>query len=135
MKTKLHIGTKMFLKDPYVVRVEHPGTEPPNLDLTHFRKFLKTAKSLTTASWGYSNPEYRIVGETKHTATVTFLNNHSNTFYVPVYGCYSYWAFTDELDALQFRLTVGENAAQMYMWPANIKFTITEYIDDKSTSV
>ena len=39
-------------------------------------------------------------------------------------------AYTNEMDALQFRLTVGENALQMHMWPNNIQYTITEYFED-----
>jgi len=129
MKHKLHIASRMFLTNPYVVRVKHPESiSYENQNLSEFRKMLKLAKTQITDTWGYSNPAFEIVKtewEEVKTHNQAWIN-HSPT----VIECHSYWVFTNELDALQFRLSVGENAIQMHMWPTNIKYTITEYFED-----
>jgi hypothetical protein len=114
----------MFLTDPYVVRVKHPeSVSYENQNLNEFRKMLKLAKAQITDTWGYSNPIFEIV-KTAGEVVVLF---GTISIDVPVEECHSYWVFTNEMDALQFRLTVGENALQMHMWPKNIKYTIYEY--------
>ena len=129
MKTKLHIASRMFLTNPYVIRVKHPeSVSYDNQNLSEFRKLLKTAKSQITDTWGYSNPIFEIVKSEWEEITVR--NQSQLNYSPPVQECHSYWVFTNELDALQFRLSVGENALQMHMWPKNIQYTITEYIED-----
>jgi hypothetical protein len=124
MTYKLHIASRMFLTDPYVVRVKHPeSVSYENQNLNEFRKMLKLAKAQITDTWGYSNPIFEIV-KTAGEVVVLF---GTISIDVPVEECHSYWVFTNEMDALQFRLTVGENALQMHMWPKNIKYTIYEY--------
>jgi hypothetical protein len=101
----------------------------PNLDLAEFRKLLKTAKSMITETWGYSNPDYFIVRTTEvNLISINGVGSFPTT--VPEYECYSYWAFTNDMDATQFRLTVGDSARRMQIWPTRVKFTITEYIED-----
>ncbi len=132
MKSKLHIASKMFLQNPYVVRVRHP--ECPNelnIRLGEFRKMLKTAKTQIADTWGYSNLTFEVI-KSDSVRAVAF-NGQAMNFFIPSSECHSYWVFTNELDALQFRLSIGENALQMHMWPTNIKFTITEYYDDENT--
>ena len=133
MNYKLHIASKMFLKDPYIVRIVHPESTMVNLDLSKFRQLLKTAKSIIGDSWGYSNPEFEVI-KTVESTVVTSAGVSSFSFSVPEYECHSYWVFTNEMDALQFRLTAGDNAKQMHIWPKKIKFTITEYYNDNNTS-
>ena len=124
MNYKLHIASRMFLSNPYVVRVKHPeSVSHENIKLGEFRKMLKTAKTQITDTWGYSNPEFEIV----KTAGEILVLFGSVSVDMPVSECHSYWVFTNEMDALQFRLSVGENALQMHMWPTNIKYTIYEY--------
>ena len=133
MKSKIHIASRMFLKDPYVVRVSHP--ECPNsfnISLGEFRKMLKIAKLQITDTWGYSNPRFEIIKSDAMQAVA--FNGQQMHWLNPVEECHSYWVFTNDLDALQFRLAVGENALQMHMWPKNIKFTITEYYNDENTN-
>ena len=126
MSYKLHIASRMFLTDPYVVRVRHPeSVSYESQNLSEFRRLLKTAKLMIRDTWGYSNPVFEII----KTDGEEFTMFGNVLFNVPITECHSYWVFTNELDALQFRLMVGENAIQMHMWPNNIKYTITEYVD------
>jgi hypothetical protein len=131
MKYKLHIASNMFLANPYVVRVRHPESlSAENMNLAEFRRLLKMAKNSTVSSWGYSNPMHEVVksdGETLSFGGGFCIN-------LPTFECHSYWVFTNELDALQFRLSTGENALQMHMWPTRIKYTIIEYYNDKDTN-
>jgi hypothetical protein len=130
MNYKLHIASRMFLTDPYVVRVRHPeSVSYDNQNLSEFRKMLKIAKAQITDTWGYSNPVFEII-KTDGEPGVIFTGITTTQWFTPTTECHSYWVFTNELDALQFRLSVGENALQMHMWPNNVKFTITEYIED-----
>ena len=133
MKYKLHIASRMFLSDPYVVRVKHPeSVSYENQNLTEFRRLLRTAKLMIRDTWGYSNPQFEII-KSDSIQAVAF-NGQVIPWLNPVSECHSYWIFTNEMDALQFRLTIGENALQMHMWPKNIKYTITEYYNDENTS-
>lgn len=127
MTYKLHIASKMFLINPYVVRVRHPESiSYDNQNLSEFRRLLKTAKLMIRDTWGYSNPIF----ESVKTDGEEFSLFGSIKYTVPLIECHSYWVFTNELDALRFRLSVGENALQMHMWPTSIKYTITEYFED-----
>ena len=133
MKHKIHIASRMFLTDPYVVRVKHPeSVSYDNQNLTEFRKLLKTAKSQITDTWGYSNPVFETI-KSDHEPGMAVNGIQTTQWFMPLKECHSYWVFTNEMDALQFRLTVGENAIQMHMWPNNIQYTITEYFEDSDT--
>lgn len=130
MKYKLHISSSMFLTDPYVVRIKHPESPSrENMNLSEFRRLLKMAKN-SVSSWGYSNPMHEVVKSDGE--TVSFGGGYCIN--LPVFECHSYWVFTNELDALQFRLTAGENASQMHMWPTRIKYTIMEYYGEDPDS-
>ena len=123
MKKKFHINSTMFLQDPYIVRIDH---SPPEMfygqySIAEFRKTLKVAKTLIHGTWGYTTPDYEVLSSPEIT---------SSNYFPPTFQLRSYWVFDDELDATQFRLTVGNDAIRVYMWPAGNKFTITEYIDD-----
>ena len=130
MKHKIHIASRMFLSDPYVVRVRHPESiSYDNQNLSQFRQLLRTAKLMIRDTWGYSNPVFEIV-KSEHEPGIIVGGMTTTQWYTPLTECHSYWVFTNEMDALQFRLTVGENALQMHMWPNNIQYTITEYFED-----
>jgi hypothetical protein len=126
MRIRFHINSRMFISNPYVIRVTHPEcTSPENMRLGEFRKMLKTAKSQITDTGGYSNPEFEIIK-----SNITTNISLQKFWDAPSVQCHSYWVFTNELDALQFTLSVGENALKMHIWPTNVKYTITEYIED-----
>ena len=130
----MYFASRMFLKDPYVVRVVHPESPTPsNVNLGEFRKMLKVAKSQITDTWGYSNPRFETI-KSDAVQAVAF-NGQQMNWLNPIDRCHSYWVFTNEMDALQFRLTVGDNAMQMHMWPQSVRFTITEYYNDENTTL
>ena len=107
-----------------MVRVKHPeSVSYENQNLSEFRRLLRSAKLMIRDTWGYSNPVFENV-RSDGEEIVLFSNF---TYTAPIIECHSYWVFTNELDALQFRFMVGENALQMHMWPKNIKYTIYEY--------
>jgi hypothetical protein len=124
MNFKLHIKTPMFLHNPYVVRVVHTDSTPDNIKLVEFMQYRKKAKQEITSTWGYSDPTFEII-KSDNAETLT-LFGHTVTYNSPIQRCHSYWVFTDEADALQFRLTAGESI-KMHMWPKKILFTIYEY--------
>jgi hypothetical protein len=124
MTYKIHIKSRMFLHNPYVVRVTHTDCTHANMNLAEFMKFRKKAKQEIKATWGYTDPAVETV-KTNNTETLNIFG-HISTYNVPIEKCHSYWVFTDEADALQFRLTAGESI-NMHMWPHKILFTIYEY--------
>jgi len=118
---RIHQNSKLLIIDPYVVRLKHSDGHI-GLDYSAFRKTLKLAKEMCLKTWAYSNPEYEERALSKEEANTLGLfagmNWHTELA--------SYWAFTDREDALQFRLTLGESAKQVHIWPSNIAYTIFE---------
>ena len=129
MKVKMHFQSRMFLSNPYVVRIKHPGSTHVDMKLNDFIKYRTIAKKQVTATWGYSDPVFEVV-KSVHEPAISLLGHNlfgpNAAFIVPIEECHSYWVFTDESDALQFRLSAGESV-HMHMWPSKIKFTIYEY--------
>ena len=126
MIPRIHLNSSMFLPNPYVVRVSHPDCTLDNMKLAEFMQFRKTAKQQIKSTWGYSDPAFEIIKSNNEQAT--FFNGVI-TYTNPEMVCHSYWVFTEDMDALQFRLTAGESI-KMHMWPTKIKFTIYEYNAD-----
>ena len=124
MTLRMHFNSSMFLPSPYVVRIKHTDSTRDNLNLSEFIKYRKIAKEQIKSTWGYSNPAFEII-KTNNEQVLSFFG-HNVTYNMPVEECHSYWIFTDEADALQFRLTAGESI-HMHMWSSKIKFTIYEY--------
>jgi len=128
MKQKMHFASKMFISNPYVVRVEYMKGTGADMDITEFRKILKKERSLMQATWGYTDPVWEKVSVNEESNPVVVGANF--TWYVPELYLRSYWVFSDDMDALHFRLSVGETAKQMHIWPKNYKFTMIEFIDE-----
>jgi hypothetical protein len=131
---KFHINVPLFITNPYVVRLDHnTATGSFNIDILEFRKILKIAKTCTTNTWGYSSPEIEHVTIPEESRPVQIIppsaQQYTLNFSTEQMIYRSYWVFKDEMDALQFRLTVGETARHVYMWPTNVKFTIQEYTE------
>ncbi len=124
MSKKLHVASDVIFDNPYVVRVNHTESTNGNYNLLEFRKILKLAKELIHGTWGYSNAEYEELVDKSD------VRHGGLSIIVHKYECRSYWVFKDNIDALQFRLTVGDKATHVHMWPTKIKFTITEYTND-----
>ena len=109
--SKIHVQVKNFIKNPYVVRLDH--NIAPNgaiADYMGFRKIISRTRQSCAKTWGYSNatPERTATDDT-----------------TTVYTMRSYWLFQDEMDALQFKL-IHTEAVRMIIWPKIINFTIYE---------
>lgn len=97
-----------------------------------YRSALKIARSNIGGTWGCSQPEYEIIRKISPVDfTALSPANQLNAIFAGVGdGKYrSYWCFSDEMDALQFRLSIGTPAIQVFMWP-DLWFTVTEITDE-----
>lgn len=126
---KMHFQTRLFIPNPYVVRVDHGTGDGFHFDLKEFRRVLSSLKKTVTSTWGYSDPiwERHILPE-DNTLTIS-TPTYYNAVNVHVFENrqVSYWVFSDTIDALQLKLIVGDKSMSTQMWPSNLKFTITEY--------
>lgn len=125
---KLHVGSKVFIKDPYVVKLVHPESTVGNVNMAEFRRILRQVKGVVGDTWGYSNPEDEVISMSKEDAAKFNVGNFQlYSMYNFVY-C-SYWVFKDQVDALQFLLVAGNNASHVHIWPSSRTFAITEFVD------
>lgn len=109
----MHIisGSKINVSRPYVVMVEFDGN--PDTEDFKFKKFLRGLTKSFGSTWGYSSINQEYTGRDKHN--------------VPVYKYRGYVFFSDEVDALSFRLKYGQKAQQVLIWPKTVTFTIYDY--------
>jgi hypothetical protein len=127
MTRKLHTRTKIFFENPYVIRVDHE--ENPNLLFTQplpksFSDLRSRAYKLIQGTWGFSRPQ--IETQQEDNGILTSLFNGRMVIR-------SYWCFRNDIDALQFRLMVGNNAKQIHLWPSSIWFTIHEVVESNES--
>jgi len=125
MTKKLHTDVKIFFENPYVVMVDY---ECENLTGTPaaYKDALKVARKLINGTWGHTICFLERTGTVQNiTNSVWSLNSSFNEGLI----YRSYFCFKDELDAMQFRLSVGAKATHVRMWPSNKTFTIYEYTE------
>ena len=95
------------IKNPLVYTIEDSsGTE--------IFKTLRSVSKNIKGTWGYSDDEIRI---------------DSNNF-TDIYTR-KYIAFEEEVDAMQFLLTV-KNAKRVYLWPTKMNFTVHVFADSEN---
>lgn len=99
MAKRLHTNTKIFFKNPYVVRIILQNMQ-------EFQQIKKYARENIFGTWGYSELKYDYV----------------DSIIQSVYFC-----FADTQDALQFSMYCSKNIKKVIIWP-ELTFTITEYI-------
>lgn len=136
MITKLlHTRTKIFFSNPYVVRIEYKDNQSESDIRTDYRKITRNAYKLITGTWGYSELEHEFI--TPRSPNPALLAGSNGTSMNQVLWALSddsifvyrgYFCFKDELDALQFRLTIDTRAIQVKMWPT-LWFTIHEIVE------
>jgi len=126
----LHTRTKIFFPDPYVVRLEYGDV--PRFDAeSDYRKVIHNAYRLIGGTWGYSNLEYEMTQIKSEAPVVSGIFNGVNitsldNSWEHLPRCY--FCFKDELDALQFRLSISTRAIQVRIWPERW-FTIHEVVE------
>jgi hypothetical protein len=102
-----------------------------------YSKLTRQTYRLIKGTWGYCplKPEMvRVKDESDHLALLNPLHiTNGSPVISPLYDpdfqhqCRGYLCFADELDALQFRLTVFTTSRQVLMWPER-RFTIHEVV-------
>lgn len=144
MIKRYHGNTKIFFPNPYVLCVTYPREMPEHQVEARHGELRRRTHRLIKGTWGYSP----IVGETVQTK-----NDHNHPA-PPGPGHYAgmapgmvigslfnsdftiekrgYFCFDDEMDALQFRLSLDSNAIHVHMWPSELFFIIHEIIQDES---
>lgn len=134
MKKEIHVNSKIFFADPFVIRVDHTdvtglqmsGATPQSF-LALTRKIYKNIKG----TWGVSKPRWEQVSLiNKDTIDPTLSKHQLNLLYGSNFhsALRSYWCFKNELDVLQFKLMLDRNAVRVLMWP-ECNFTIHEIIE------
>jgi len=142
MTRLLHTRSKIFFANPYVVRIEYEREKSMETAMSEHRTQMRKAYKLFRDTWGYSNLEYeqvQIKNDHNHPAPPGpnhFNGMNQNQLIASLFdGDFThllrgYLCFKDELDALQFRLSIDTKAVQVHMWPASRFFTIYEYINE-----
>lgn len=133
----LHSRAKIFFPNPYVLRLEY-SNDNMLLAEANYRKLIRQAYKLFTGTWGYCQLEHEMIKlPDEATSSMAILMNginqtHLTPLFVPEYESKlrGYLCFADELDAMQFRLSISENALQVFMWPERW-FTIHEMVEDE----
>lgn len=138
MVKRLHTNSKIFFPDPYMVRLEFPNT-PIDVAGAEYRKIIRSAYKLLRGTWGYCQLEMETwrIGENSSPPTphhnpmagmshAQILASLFDTDYVS--SLRGYVCFADEMDALQFRLSISTKAQQVFIWPKK-EFTIHEVIE------
>lgn len=131
----LYTNSKIFFSNPTVIRVEYSLDHLSEEEIYKaHRKIHRATYKVIQGTWGYSglrqeeimlskeentNVMQKIIGGF-HPGQVHFISS-TNYRYVKR----GYFCFQDELDVLQFRLTVDTKAIKVDMWP-DISFTIHE---------
>lgn len=135
MITKLlHTRSKIFFPSPYVVRLEYGHDQSETNVSADYRKIIRNAYKLIKGTWGYSKLEYEIITPRSPSPLVAGSNGTSMQQILWSWSDDSvcvhrgYLCFKDELDALQFRLTIATRAIQVKMWPT-LWFTIHEVVE------
>jgi hypothetical protein len=117
------------------------GDTPFTEALSEFTKSTRKAYRLISGTWGYSTLEYEVAQvKNDHNHVAGPGPNHFNgmnnnqvivSLLDPDYKQMprAYLCFEDELDALQYRLSMGSvKATHVVMWPTR-KFTIHEVVE------
>ena len=116
-----------------MVRVEFP-IHPAEAANAEYRKITRSAYRLIKGTWGYSALDFENwqiepkepLAPSIAQSPAQILSSLFNTDYVSVLR--GYVCFKDEMNALQFRLSISTKAVQVKMWPKK-EFTIHEVIE------
>lgn len=140
MTKLLHSRSKIFFPDPYVLRVEFSSDQTFDKSQADYRKMVRSAYKLINGTWGFCplEPELTKIKDDhkqvappgpnhfaglSHNAVLSVLFDPDYVNIVRGYLC-----FKDELDALQFRLSIDTTSRQVHLWPERW-FTIHEVVE------
>lgn len=124
MTKKIHTKSKIFFPNPYVVRVQFP----PNMNYDDaerkFGIFCRRTYREITGTWGHSKLEIEQIGGLEE----VILSGATVLTLAPNLVLRGYFVFKDEMDALQFMLSIDADFLQVNIWPERW-FTIHENIE------
>jgi len=132
---RLYTNSKIFFPNPYMVRVEFSG-EIIEVANAEYRKIIRSAYKLLKGTWGYSALEYETwqIPNKSEPKSIQISSNPVVTILASLFDSdyitrlRGYICFADEVDALQFRLSLSVQSKQVTMWPKR-EFTIHEVIE------
>ena len=131
----LHTKVKIPFANPYVVRVQYGDSITYEDAVMSHRKIMRNAYKLMQGTWGYSNLDYEQISTVGEQAAPMVWTPAAGggpplVSYNPGYSfaLRAYVVFKDEMDALQFRLSIDNNSRQVKMWPERW-FTIHEVVE------
>ena len=130
MTRKIHLNSKIFFSNPYVIRLYHEDISF-FIEPTSVKSFLepkKLAYKNIKGTWGYSVPTFESISKRNENPLDDLQRLRALFAQKEFYT--SYWCFQHEIDALQFRMMVGNKAERIYMWNSARLFTIHEYIEE-----
>lgn len=131
IRHRIHSGSKIFFPDPYVVRVEYAIPGDYSEDMRNFQKLTRATYKLIKGTWGYCMPEEEQVdGFSKLDKSGQLSFSFNENYKQMLRG---YFAFKEEMDALQFRLSIDVTSVRVNIWPYRY-FTIHEYIEVEDDS-
>lgn len=133
---KLHTASKIFFPKPYVVRVEYTDDIPYDDITKKYSQTCRSAYKLIQGTWGHSTLTHDVVKvkkENKHVIPPMGGFNGLNVVMIGLVDDYrsvyrGYFCFKEEIDALQFRLSIDTTSRQVVMWP-ELTFTIHELVE------
>lgn len=116
MTRRLYTESQIFFPNPYVLRVDYPTSDISSVTL--HRQISKKAYKLINGTWGYT----------------PIVSEHRRAIDGAIYDMEilnrAYFVFKDEIDALQFRLSLTIPAIHVFMWPKDVRFLIHEVTED-----
>lgn len=128
MKKLLRTDIKIPFGNPYVVRLDYNDVQESVINADR-RKLIKRCTETMGASWGYSKIVHERGPDREVQPLILNGTNISPGWWAPTDIPRIYFCFADEIDALQFRLTISTRAQQVKIWPI-IPFSIFEYVED-----
>lgn len=134
MKVKsLYTNSQIFFPDPYVIRIEYKDMEDAE-SIESYRKIIRKTYELIEGTWGYSKLVYEYYDDTNISlSNVNGIYQQISQHYIK-HLQHGYICFKDEMDALQFRLSIDTTVIRVFMWPKNLKFTI-HVVTDSDASI
>ena len=129
--------SKIFFPNPYVVRVEYDGNQFDTTTDAAYRKLVRNTYRLIKGTWGHSALIFEVIRSEDPAISAQAQALTQTQIWAAIFSSVAptytarrgYFCFKDELDALQFRLSIDTTAIQVVMWPNDVRFTIHEVVE------
>lgn len=132
MTKRIHVNSRIYFPRPYVVRLSYLDGAIDQSE-ADWRALMRRTYRVMTGTWGHTALEFESYQPENHHNNSGSINSLASLFVSDfVSELRGYVCFENELDALQFRLTLDTRSIKVNMWPDSRKFTIHEVIEHKS---